>query len=73
MVGLEPKRTALRSLESNGIAESFVKTMKREYINGLTAEMNLAEAFNTITNGIRTMHGDTVRPWNICAGGLAVG
>lgn len=27
MVGLEPKHTAVRSPESNGMAESFVKTM----------------------------------------------
>ncbi|MGF4125199.1 IS3 family transposase [Klebsiella pneumoniae] len=51
MVGLEPKHTAVRSPESNGMAESFVKTMKRDYIsimpkpNGLTAVKNLAEAF----------------------------
>ncbi len=29
MLGLEPKNTAVRSPESNGIAESFVKTIKR--------------------------------------------
>ncbi|EBX3165286.1 IS3 family transposase [Salmonella enterica subsp. enterica] len=51
MLGLEPKNTAVRSPESNGIAESFVKTIKRAYISvmpkpdGLTAAKNLAEAF----------------------------
>ena len=51
MVGLEPKHTRVRSPESNGVAESFVKTMKRNYISvmpkpdGLTAVKNLAEAF----------------------------
>ncbi|MBW6047797.1 hypothetical protein CGB81_19155 [Klebsiella pneumoniae] len=30
MLGLEPKNTAVRSPESNGIAESFVKTIKRD-------------------------------------------
>ncbi len=51
MVGQETKHTAVRSPESNGIAESFVKTMKRDYISimpkpdGLTAVKNLAEAF----------------------------
>ncbi|WP_241364564.1 IS3 family transposase [Escherichia coli] len=51
MLGLEPKSTAMRSPESNGIAESFVKTIKRDYISimpkpdGLTAAKNLAEAF----------------------------
>ncbi len=50
-VGLEPKHTAVRSPESNGMAESFVKTIKRDYISimlkfdGLTAEKNLSEAF----------------------------
>ena len=33
MLGLEPKNTAVRSPESNGIAESFVKTIKRDYIS----------------------------------------
>ncbi|MDY1815311.1 integrase core domain-containing protein [Klebsiella pneumoniae] len=51
MVGLEPKHTAVRSPESNGMAESFVKTMKRDYISimpkpdGLTAVKKTAEAF----------------------------
>ncbi|MGI5653086.1 IS3 family transposase, partial [Escherichia coli] len=51
MLGLEPKNTAVRSPERNGIAESFVKTIKRDYISimpkpdGLTAAKNLAEAF----------------------------
>ncbi|HAJ3125967.1 TPA: IS3 family transposase [Escherichia coli] len=51
MLGLEPKNTAVRSPVSNGIAESFVKTIKRDYISimpkpdGLTAAKNLAEAF----------------------------
>ncbi|EEW0218542.1 IS3 family transposase [Escherichia coli] len=51
MLGLEPKSTAVRSPESNGIAESFAKTIKRDYISvmpkpdGLTAAKNLAEAF----------------------------
>ncbi|EFJ5717189.1 IS3-like element IS2 family transposase, partial [Escherichia coli] len=51
MLGLEPKNTAVRSPESNGIAESFVKTIKRDNISimpkpdGLTAAKNLAEAF----------------------------
>ncbi|MGA3912772.1 IS3 family transposase [Escherichia coli] len=51
MLGLEPKNTAVRSPESNGIAESFVKAIKRDYISvmpkpdGLTAAKNLAEAF----------------------------
>ncbi|WP_072319501.1 integrase core domain-containing protein, partial [Escherichia coli] len=51
VLGREPKSTAVRSPESNGIAESFVKTIKRDYISvmpkpdGLTAAKNLAEAF----------------------------
>ena len=49
MVGLEPKHTAVYSPERNGMAESFVKTMKRDYMsvmqkpNGLTAVKNLAK------------------------------
>lgn len=51
MVGLEPKNTAVRSPGSNGMAERFVKTMKRDYISimpkpdRLTAVKNLVEAF----------------------------
>lgn len=33
LLGLEPCATAVRSPESNGIAESFVKTIKRDYIS----------------------------------------
>ncbi|MEM8322572.1 IS3 family transposase [Morganella morganii] len=52
LLGLEPCTTAVRSPESNGIAESFVKTIKRDYISimpkpdGRTAVMNLAVAFS---------------------------
>ncbi|MBS7772188.1 integrase core domain-containing protein, partial [Klebsiella pneumoniae] len=51
MLGLKSKNTAVRSPVSNGIAESFMKTIKRDYISimpkpdGLTAAKNLAEAF----------------------------
>lgn len=51
MLGLEPCTTAVRSPESNGIAESFVKTIKRDYISVMpkpdsqAAVMNLAVAF----------------------------
>lgn len=31
-LGLEPLTTPVRSAQSNGMAESFVKTMKRDYI-----------------------------------------
>ncbi len=49
--GLQAESKGVRSPESNGIAESFVKTIKRDYISvmpkpdGLTAAKNLAEAF----------------------------
>ncbi len=43
MLGLEPKSTTVWSPESNGIADSFVKTMKRDYISIMPK--NLAEAF----------------------------
>jgi len=48
MPGLEPCTTAVRSPESNGLAESFVKTIKRDYISVMpkpdsqAAVMNLA-------------------------------
>lgn len=51
LIGLEPKTTAVRSPESNGMAESFVKTMKRDYIrlmpksDALMAVRYLAQAF----------------------------
>lgn len=52
MLGLEPRTTAVRSPESNGMAESLVKTMKRDYISIMpkpdseTAVKNLAVAFS---------------------------
>lgn len=51
MLGLEPRTTAIRSPQSNGVAESFVKTMKRDYIGMMpkpdsqTAVLNLSLAF----------------------------
>jgi len=51
MLGLEPCTTRVRSPESNGIAESFVKTIKRDYISIMPkpdsqmALINLAVAF----------------------------
>lgn len=32
MIGLNPKRTPVRSPQSNGMAEAFVKTIKRGYV-----------------------------------------
>lgn len=32
LIGLNPKRTPVRSPQSNGMAESFVKTFKRDYV-----------------------------------------
>ena len=52
LLGLEPCTTAVRSPESNGIAESFVMTIKRDYISIMpkpdseAAVMNLAVAFS---------------------------
>lgn len=51
LLNLEPRTTAVRSPQSNGMAESFVKTMKRDYIrvmpkqNREVALRNLAIAF----------------------------
>ena len=50
-VGLEPVNTPVSSPQSNGMAESFVRTMKRDYVNFMpkpdarTAIGNLAIAF----------------------------
>lgn len=52
MLGREPCTAAVRSPESNGIAESVVKTIKRDYISMMpkpdsrAAVMNLAVAFS---------------------------
>jgi putative transposase len=52
VLGLEPCTTAVRSPENNRIAESFVKTRKRDYIrimpkpDSRVAVMNLARAFS---------------------------
>lgn len=52
MLGLEPCTTRVRSPESNGIAESFVKTIKRDYISIMPKQdsqmalINLAVAFS---------------------------
>jgi putative transposase len=34
-IGLEPLTTAIRSPQSNGMAEAFVKTFKRDYVAGM--------------------------------------
>ncbi|RQN33313.1 IS3 family transposase [Paraburkholderia tropica] len=50
-IGLKPLTTPVRSPQSNGMAESFVKTMKRDYVafmpkpDAATAASNLAIAF----------------------------
>ncbi|WP_373415351.1 integrase core domain-containing protein, partial [Escherichia coli] len=78
-LGLEPKNTAVRSPESNGIAESFVKTIKRDYISimpkpdGLTAQRTLQRRSSIITNGIRIVRWVIARHGNICGSGLVMG
>ncbi|CAI8887570.1 transposase [Pseudomonas sp. IT-196MI5] len=50
-IGLQPATTPVRSPQSNGMAESFVKTIKRDYVAHIpkpdqeTALRNLAIAF----------------------------
>jgi len=50
-IGLKPLTTPVCSPQSNGMAESFVKTMKRDYVafmpkpDAATAVRNLAVAF----------------------------
>jgi len=54
-IGLKPLTTPVCSPQSNGMAESFVKTMKRDYVafmlkpDAATAARNLAIAFIYIT------------------------
>ncbi|WP_186265741.1 IS3 family transposase [Burkholderia gladioli] len=51
-IGLRPITTPVRSPQSNGMAESFVKTMKRDYVSWMpkpdarTALQNMAIAFD---------------------------
>ncbi|QTP35999.1 hypothetical protein B7759_04634 [Burkholderia glumae] len=51
LLGLKPLTTPVCSPQSNGMAESFVKTMKRDYVaimpkpDAATAARNLAIAF----------------------------
>lgn len=51
-IGLKPVTTPVRSPQSNGMAESFVKTIKRDYVSWMpkpdarTALQNLAIAFD---------------------------
>jgi putative transposase len=50
-IGLEPLTTAIRSPQSNGMAEAFVKTFKRDYVermdrsNAVTVMRQLSAAF----------------------------
>ncbi|BEM75219.1 hypothetical protein SME36J_46420 [Serratia marcescens] len=62
LLRLKPKRTAVRSPESNGMAESFAKTMKCDYISVMPRLwMRVLQCriwrwrSNIITNGIRTV------------------
>ncbi len=79
MVGLEPKHTAVRSPESNGMAESFVKTMKRDYISimpkpdGLTAVRTLRRPSNISNEWHPHSAWGIVRHGNICGGEPVMG
>ncbi|STT67199.1 IS2 transposase [Klebsiella pneumoniae subsp. rhinoscleromatis] len=55
MLGLEPKNTAVRSPESNGIAESFVKTIKRDYIS-ICQQRVKSDPLTVTTNGLILIH-----------------
>ncbi len=46
MLGLDPCTTAVRSPENNGIAESFVKTIKRDYISMMPKSDSRSELVN---------------------------
>ncbi len=73
MLGLEPCTTAVRSPESNDIAESFVKTIKRDYISVMpkpdsqATVMNLAVAFSHYNEHHPQARWDIARHGNIYA------
>lgn len=74
MLGLDPCTTAVRSPESNGIAESFVKTIKRDYISIMpkadsrSALVNLAIAFSHYNEHHPTVRWGIAHHGNIYAG-----
>ena len=58
-IGLEPLTTAIRSPQSNGMAEAFVKTFKRDYVE----RMERCDAF-TVMRQLRSAfeHYNEVHP-----------
>jgi putative transposase len=58
-IGLEPLTTAIRSPQSNGMAEAFVKTFKRDY----AARMDRSDAITVMRQlGAAFEHYNTVHP-----------
>lgn len=69
MLGLESCTTAVRSPESNGIAESFVKTIKRDYISIMPKADSRIWRWRSVitTNIIHTARWDIAHHGNIYA------
>jgi putative transposase len=67
-IGLEPRTTPIESPQSNGMAEAFVRTIKRDYVrvsscpNAETVMHQLHRGSPTTTRFTRTRLSDIVRP-----------
>src|SRR6516165_10155001 len=67
-IGLEPRTTPIESPQSNGMAEAFVHTIKRDYVrvspcpDADTVMHQLSAGSLTTTRFTRTRHSDIVHP-----------
>jgi hypothetical protein len=67
-IGLEPRTTPIESSQSNGMAEAFVRTIKRDYVrvspcpDADTVMHQCQLGSLTTTRFIRTRHSDIVHP-----------
>jgi putative transposase len=67
-IGLEPRTTPIESPQSNGMAEAFVRTIKRDYVrvspcpDANTVMQQLSTWINPTTRFTRTRHSDIVHP-----------
>ena len=67
-IGLEPRTTPIESPQSNGMAEAFVRTIKRDYVRSVRARMRRPSCTSyqlgliTTTRFTPTRHSDIVHP-----------
>jgi putative transposase len=67
-IGLEPRTTPIESPQSNGMAEAFVRTIKRDYVRVSPCPMRRPSCTSyqlgsiTTTRFTRTRHSDIVHP-----------